>query len=181
MDKETLSNYGWIVICILVLSVMIALATPFGDYIGNAVKSTTQGLFDVQQKAMGVAGLVVDDQKFEDNGNGGADSNLITFYIAAGDMAIEWDTESFAFTAEKGMTWAEWCVSEYNLHPIYQEATTSESKHYCDDRSVNIQESTALNGFLAIATEENNFVLPTDTIIAELNYQYDEDTIDLLN
>ena len=30
MDKETLSNYGWIVICVLVLAVMIALATPFG-------------------------------------------------------------------------------------------------------------------------------------------------------
>ena len=68
MDKSTLSNYGWVVIAVLVLSVMIALATPFGDYIGNAVKSTTEGLFDVQQKAMGVAGLVVDDQKFE-NGN----------------------------------------------------------------------------------------------------------------
>ena len=41
MDKETLSNYGWIVICVLVLSVMIALATPFGTYVSNAVKSTT--------------------------------------------------------------------------------------------------------------------------------------------
>ena len=30
MDKETLSNYGWIVICVLVLAVMLALATPFG-------------------------------------------------------------------------------------------------------------------------------------------------------
>ena len=68
MDKETLSNYGWIVICILVLSVMIALATPFGSYIKTAVENTTEGLFNVQQKAMGVAGLVVDDQKFEDNG-----------------------------------------------------------------------------------------------------------------
>ncbi len=64
MDKETLSNYGWVVIAVLVLSVMIALATPFGTYIGNAVKSTTEGLFDVQQKAMGVAGLVVEEQNF---------------------------------------------------------------------------------------------------------------------
>lgn len=72
MDKETLSNYGWIVICILVLSVMIALATPFGSFIRTAVENTTQGLFDVQQKAMGVAGLVVDDQKFNDqSGNSG--------------------------------------------------------------------------------------------------------------
>ena len=68
MDKSTLSNYGWVVIAVLVLSVMIALATPFGDYIGNAVKSTTEGLFDVQQNALGAAGLVIADQSFDDNG-----------------------------------------------------------------------------------------------------------------
>ena len=40
MDKNTLSNYGWIVVLILVLSVLLALATPFGTYIGNATKFT---------------------------------------------------------------------------------------------------------------------------------------------
>ena len=52
MDKETLSNYGWVVICVLVLVVMIALATPFGKFIAEAVKSTTSGLFDASQKAL---------------------------------------------------------------------------------------------------------------------------------
>lgn len=52
MDKETLSNYGWVVICVLVLVVMIALATPFGKYIAEAVKSTTQGLFGASQNAL---------------------------------------------------------------------------------------------------------------------------------
>ena len=52
MDKETLSNYGWVVICVLVLVVMIALATPFGKYIADAVKSTTQGLFGASQNAL---------------------------------------------------------------------------------------------------------------------------------
>ena len=47
MDKETLSNYGWIVICVLVLAVMIALSGPFGTFVSEAVQSTTQGLFDV--------------------------------------------------------------------------------------------------------------------------------------
>ena len=37
MDKETLSNYGWIVICVIVLAVMIALATPFAATIKDAV------------------------------------------------------------------------------------------------------------------------------------------------
>ncbi len=52
MDKETLSNYGWVVICVLVLVVMIALATPFGKYIANAVKNTTEALFSVSSGAL---------------------------------------------------------------------------------------------------------------------------------
>ena len=70
MDKETLSNYGWIVICVLVLTVMIALAGPFGNFISEAVKSTTQGLFDVNQNAMDAAGIVIDDQSFWEAQNG---------------------------------------------------------------------------------------------------------------
>lgn len=41
MDKETLSNYGWVVICIIVLVIMIALATPFGEFVRDAVASAT--------------------------------------------------------------------------------------------------------------------------------------------
>ena len=63
MDKETLSNYGWVVVCILVLCVMIALATPFGKYISLAVQSTTQGLYATNQKAMNTNELV----QMEDN------------------------------------------------------------------------------------------------------------------
>ena len=66
MDKETLSNYGWIVICVLVLAVMIALAGPFGTFVAGAVKSTTAGLFGVNQNALGAAGITIDDNKFAD-------------------------------------------------------------------------------------------------------------------
>jgi len=72
MDKETLSNYGWIVICVLVLAVMIALATPFGTFVSDAVKSTTQGLFDVNQNALNSTGLInIGDQSFGEGDNGG--------------------------------------------------------------------------------------------------------------
>ena len=68
MDKETLSNYGWIVIAVLVLAIMIALATPFGDYISSAVKSTTAGLFATNQKALNQTGLInIADQDFNNN------------------------------------------------------------------------------------------------------------------
>ena len=73
MDKETLSNYGWIVICVLVLAVMLALATPFGNFISTAVKSTTQGLFDTNKNALNSTGLInIGDQSFSD-GTGGSD------------------------------------------------------------------------------------------------------------
>ena len=70
MDKNTLSNYGWIVIAVLVLAVMIALATPFGQYIEQGVRSTTEGLFSTSQNAMNTAfgdlGVEVKDQTFEE-------------------------------------------------------------------------------------------------------------------
>ncbi len=52
MDKETLSNYGWIVICVLVLVVMLAFASAFGTFVSDAVWSATNGLFDVNQNVI---------------------------------------------------------------------------------------------------------------------------------
>ena len=65
MDKETLSNYGWIVICVMVLAVMLAFASPFGNFVADAIKSTTQGLFDVNQGALDAANIHIMQQEFE--------------------------------------------------------------------------------------------------------------------
>ncbi len=40
MDKNTLSHYGWIVVLILILSVLLALATPFGKFIAKGFEAT---------------------------------------------------------------------------------------------------------------------------------------------
>ena len=48
MDKETFSSYGWIVITVIVLAIMIAFATPFGEFIVDAVKTV---LRDFQETA----------------------------------------------------------------------------------------------------------------------------------
>lgn len=52
MDKETLSNYGWIVICVIILAIMITLATPFGNEIKNAVVKAVQKLMSTASKAL---------------------------------------------------------------------------------------------------------------------------------
>ena len=57
MDKQTLSNYGWVIITVLVLAVMIALATPFGSYVKEGVNSTVNGIFSTEEKSLNVIGL----------------------------------------------------------------------------------------------------------------------------
>ena len=66
MDKETLSHYGWIVILVLILAVLLALASPFGNFVAGAIKATTAGLFDVNQGALGAAGITIPGQSMDD-------------------------------------------------------------------------------------------------------------------
>ncbi|MBQ8747195.1 MAG: leucine-rich repeat protein [Clostridia bacterium] len=65
MDKETLSHYGWIVVLILILSVMMALATPFGKFITTSVQNTTEALFDTKSNALEAAGVEKMELEFE--------------------------------------------------------------------------------------------------------------------
>lgn len=39
MDKETLSKYGWVVIVIIVLVILMGLASPFAEYVKNSATS----------------------------------------------------------------------------------------------------------------------------------------------
>ena len=116
MDKETLSNYGWIVICVLVIAVMVALATPFGNYVKSAVENTTQGMFDVEQKALVAGGLTIANQDFEGGSEpeSPAEPEITTFEfsISGGGKHGEFNGD---YTAENNMTWAGWINSEYNV------------------------------------------------------------------
>lgn len=51
MDKETLSHYGWIVVLVLILSVMTALATPFGMFLARGFESTYIAFWYTSNKA----------------------------------------------------------------------------------------------------------------------------------
>ena len=61
MDKNTLSNYGWIVIAVLVLSVMIALATPFGNYVKAGAENTLNGLMETENNALDIVKIYKKD------------------------------------------------------------------------------------------------------------------------
>jgi hypothetical protein len=52
MDKETLTGYGWLIVCAMILAVMIAFATPFGNFVTTATRNTVDSLLDVNSKSI---------------------------------------------------------------------------------------------------------------------------------
>ena len=45
MNRGTLSHYGWIVICVLVLATLLAFATPFGTFLADGFSATVASYF----------------------------------------------------------------------------------------------------------------------------------------
>jgi hypothetical protein len=66
MDKSTLSNYGWVVIVTLVLAVMLALATPFGDYVGKGASEVLKSYTQAGNNAVNPDNISVQSQKWDD-------------------------------------------------------------------------------------------------------------------
>lgn len=119
MDKNTLSNYGWIVIAVLVLSVMIALATPFGEYIKAGVESTTAGLFDTSEKALNVVGMSAKDDTGKMVYTGAEGEYTTDAYIKKGEIVSD---GGMAYTSmikvEEGVTYYFSCYSAYSAYPV---------------------------------------------------------------
>lgn len=103
MDKETLSNYGWIVILVLILSVLLALATPFGSFVADAIKATTAGFFNVNGEALGVVGITIPEQDFDDPSSDENNTSVIpsggTYYVGVGNTTT---TDYTGYTAVYG-------------------------------------------------------------------------------
>ena len=51
MDKNSLSEWGWIVIIIIILSILIAFATPFGKFIVTSIQNTVDHFYQTTQDA----------------------------------------------------------------------------------------------------------------------------------
>lgn len=69
MDKKTLSHYGWLIIITLILAVMLALATPFGSYVGDATVSFVRGFFTAQDGALDEDNIGNKGDKFDSEFN----------------------------------------------------------------------------------------------------------------
>ena len=65
MDKSTLSNYGWLVVVTLALAIMLALATPFGTYVGDAVVSVANGYTKASDKAIDEDNIKTNGEKWD--------------------------------------------------------------------------------------------------------------------
>ena len=146
MDKETLSNYGWIVICVLVLAVMLALATPFGKFISNAIENTTTALFQTSKAGLGSAGIDAGELVFgkQDGGAENPDtpdvpivrSGIIpdgaTYTPNGGTAIIGNGTNTFPNTPQTGDTYEE---GDYKY-------TYNKGSYYGTEWSVVVKENT---------------------------------------
>ncbi len=127
MDKNTLSNYGWIVIAVLVLSVMIALATPFGKYIENGVRSTTAGLFDTSEKAMNVVGMSAGSGNFEDGYTGDFDKSETVIGFATFDACFGDDSRWQILDEPITLSWDELQLAENGTKYDYDASKISDT------------------------------------------------------
>lgn len=66
MNRQLVSHYGWIIIITMVIAVMIAFATPLGEYVGVALVGTTNGLTNVSDKALSDENMSNEEQGWKD-------------------------------------------------------------------------------------------------------------------
>lgn len=72
MDKYTLSQYGWSVIIILILIVMISMATPFGNFVSTSAMSAATAFVNLTYDTLGIARPLKDASQYFKVDNYGA-------------------------------------------------------------------------------------------------------------
>ena len=62
MDKNTLSNYGWIIVTTIIIALMIILATPFGNYMKDSFTGITEQFTEAANVEQGIEDGVIEDE-----------------------------------------------------------------------------------------------------------------------
>lgn len=106
MDKETLSHYGWLIIVLLCMTIIIMLATPFGNYVGVVTQNWSEGLQgkgeNIDKESLKEE---MNDQFLGDSGGNkvnisGKNNNIIYIADVNGDSNIdETDAEYLLFVS----------------------------------------------------------------------------------
>ena len=104
MDKQTLSNYGWLVIVTLILAVMLALATPFGTYVGDAVVSIANGYVQSSNNAMDDDNIGKLEQQWDDKLQQKAECGVHKVTDFGDHSAVENCPSGHKFACECGWT-----------------------------------------------------------------------------
>lgn len=52
MNRETLSKYGWIIICVIVLGIIITIAAPFGNQFINSFAKMVKSVISAADVAL---------------------------------------------------------------------------------------------------------------------------------
>ena len=149
MDKETLSHYGWIVILVLILAVMLAFATPFGNFIAGGVNSAIGGFFGVNQNALGAAGIGIGDQEIELPGDPNFKRPGAGLYDADDKLLADWETltGTYGFNISKNQGYSGHKTSKSSMYYLlnnYEELSTG-VKLVIDDSVTAIGEYTFAN------------------------------------
>ena len=174
MDKETLSNYGWIVILTLILAVLLALASPFGNFIADGFKATYAGFAMVGNTALGI---VIPGSTPEggvpDNGGNEPQKTKHTFQdmIEIGDYLYTWTAcEDYEEYVQGEM--------KYQLRTVGLAADTYEErflmyveyKYGCTWEELQAQGYTKETVYSAVARNEEQANMVLDTYIGRGGY-----------
>ena len=133
MDKNTLSQYGWVVIVIIILVLMIALASPFGHYIEESAMNTLMAFGEKSN----VENLLneSDDGLVEGGGiiqGGGIISGGSAELVPMGPTMEQLGGTSDPYVFEIGATQANYVIGKFNNDytelTIYKNGIDSDGK-----------------------------------------------------
>lgn len=105
MDKETLSKYGWVVIVIIVLVILMSFAAPFGSYVKDNVSNTLNTLTNAMIKNQDI--VKIDAEGLYQNNFENINKDPLTYYTA---QDISNDSHLYGIGATK----PEYVVAEFN-------------------------------------------------------------------
>lgn len=82
MDKNSLSEYGWIIVIVIILAILIAFATPFGKFIVTSFQNTVDHFIQSTQNT--IAGLKRLDSPGNISVSGETTGYILTFDLVDG-------------------------------------------------------------------------------------------------